>query len=154
MENPYFEKMADFSVVVPVPTCGMQMWAGFGNRHSRIFPTSNVTGHVSAVQNSQDPGFLAHPQLTPSLQHQIYTLPCQTNFNRAVTTIVATNFEECCKTTVAVATMPTKQQQLQNNPRFRTHETHPERMVRRGHSANDRVMPATCGRAWLPQWAS
>ena len=29
---------------------------------SRIFPTSNVTGHVSAVQNSQDPGFLAHPQ--------------------------------------------------------------------------------------------
>ena len=29
---------------------------------NHTFPTSNVTGHVSAVQNSQDPGFLAHPQ--------------------------------------------------------------------------------------------
>ena len=47
-----------------------------------------------------------------------------------------------------------KTQTTANNPRFRTHETHPERMVRRVHSANDRVMAATCGRAWLPQWAS
>ena len=33
-------------------------------------------------------------------------------------------------------------------------ETHPERMGPRGHGANDPVMAATCGRAWLPQWAS
>ena len=29
---------------------------------NHTFPTPNVTGHVSAVQNSQDPGLLAHPQ--------------------------------------------------------------------------------------------
>ena len=123
-----------------------------GNRQPHL---PNVERNRPRICRPEQPGSrIPRPPPTPSPQHQIYTLPCQTNFNRAVTAIVATNFEECCETTVAVATIPTKQQQRQNNPRFRTHETHPERMVPRGHGANDRVMPATCGRAWSLQWAS
>ena len=122
-----------------------------GNRQPHL---PNVERNRPRICRPEQPGSrIPRPPSTPSPQHQIYTLPCQTNFNRAVTAIVATNFEECCKTTVAVATMQTKRKQLQTTT-LRTHETHPGRMVPRGHSANDRVMAATCGRAWLPQWAS
>ena len=104
-----------------------------GNRQPHL---PNVERNRPRICRPEQPGSrIPRPPPTPSPQHQIYTLPCQTNFNRAVTAIVATNFEECCETTVAVATIPTKQQQRQNNPRFRTHETHPERMVRSSGSA-------------------
>ena len=87
-----------------------------GNRQPHL---PNVERNRPRICRPEQPGSrIPRPPPTPSPQHQIYTLPCQTNFNRAVTAIVATNFEECCKTTVAVATMPTKQQQLQTTHAF------------------------------------
>ena len=90
-----------------------------GNRQPHL---PNVEHNRPHICRPEQPGSrIPRPPPTPSPQHQIYTLPCQTNFNRAVTAIVATNFEECCKTTVgcnnAYKTATTAKQPTLSNTR-------------------------------------
>ena len=57
----FFETRTGGGLMVVVPTARPPPHPGLVTAN-HTFPTSNITGHISAVQNSQDPGFLAHPQ--------------------------------------------------------------------------------------------
>ena len=85
---------------------------------NHTFPTSNVTGHVSAVQNSQDPGFLAHPQhplrntkYIRCLAKQISS-SCHSNRSHKFLRVLR-NDRRCCNNTNKTATTA-KQPTLSN----------------------------------------